>query len=210
MNEQILQYIIMIPPLLLALTLHEYAHGWVAWRLGDPTAKSMGRLTLNPISHLDPVGTLAFIFLRFGWAKPVPVNASYFKNPMKGMLWVAIAGPATNLLLAVISALLYKMTIVLVSGMETTGLLLAVVSPLLGMLYTSVWINLVLCIFNLLPIPPLDGGRIITGLLPPTMAHSYMKIERYGFIILIILLFTGIIGGLIWPVISRISVFLLT
>lgn len=209
MTDQILNYIVMIPPLLLALTLHEFAHGWVAWRLGDPTAKNMGRLTLNPISHLDPVGTIAFIILRFGWAKPVPVNPSYFKNPLKDMLWVAAAGPATNMLLAVVSALLYKTLIQVISGMQATELLLAIIPPVLGMLYASVWINLVLCVFNLLPVPPLDGSRILTGILPPAMARSYLRVERYGFIVLLVLMLTGVIGGIISPFINSMSTMLL-
>ncbi len=210
MNDQILHYIVMIPPLLLSLTLHEYAHGWVAWRLGDPTAKQMGRLTLNPISHLDPVGAIAFIILNFGWAKPVPVDPRHFRNPIRGMCWVAAAGPATNLVLAIISAVLCKTLLQFLATTGASGGVASVAIPLLGMLYSSVWINLVLFVFNLLPIPPLDGSRILTGILPPSMARSWIKIERYGFAILLILMITGVVGNVISPFIKALSHLLLS
>jgi Zn-dependent protease len=202
MNNFITQLIILAPPLLLALTVHEFAHGYVAYRLGDPTAKSLGRLTLNPLKHLDPIGTIAFFFIKFGWAKPVPVNPAYFKNPKKDMLWVALAGPATNLGLAVISAIVTKFIWALASMLPYSALAEAILVPLNGMLIASVWINLVLCIFNFLPIPPLDGSRILTGILPNDLARSYLKVERYGFIIVLILAFSGVLSKVILPVIS--------
>jgi Zn-dependent protease len=202
MNNFITQLIILAPPLLLALTVHEFAHGYVAYRLGDPTAKSLGRLTLNPLKHLDPIGTIAFFFIKFGWAKPVPVNPAYFKNPKKDMLWVALAGPATNLGLAVISAIVTKFVWALASMLPYSTLAEAILVPLNGMLIASVWINLVLCIFNFLPIPPLDGSRILTGILPNDLARSYLKVERYGFIIVLILAFSGVLSKVILPVIS--------
>jgi Zn-dependent protease len=192
----------MAPPLLLALTLHEYAHGYVAYRLGDPTAYNAGRLTLNPLSHLDPIGTIAFFFIKFGWAKPVPVNPLYFREPRKGMLWVALAGPVTNLVLAIISAVLMRVTVYAGQALPYSSILEAILVPFYYMLTTSVWINLVLCIFNFLPIPPLDGSRIVTGLLPEEMAHQYASFERYGFIIILILAFSGILGKVIYPIIS--------
>ncbi len=195
------QLIIMAPPLLLALTLHEYAHGYVAYRLGDPTARDAGRLTLNPLSHLDPIGTIAFFFIRFGWAKPVPVNPNYFKNPRQDMLWVALAGPVTNLLLAITSAVLLKALISTATVIPYSTALEAILVPLYNMLVASVWINLVLCIFNFLPIPPLDGGRILTGLLPEDLARTYASFERYGFIVILILAFSGVLGTIIFPVI---------
>jgi len=202
MNNFITQLIILAPPLLLALTVHEFAHGYVAYRLGDPTAKSLGRLTLNPLKHLDPIGTIAFFFIKFGWAKPVPVNPAYFKNPKKDMLWVALAGPATNLCLAVISAIVTKFIWALASMLPYSTLAEAILVPLNGMLIASVWINLVLCIFNFLPIPPLDGSRILTGLLPNDLARSYLQVERYGFIIILVLAFSGVLSKVILPVIS--------
>ncbi|MCG6928986.1 MAG: site-2 protease family protein [Desulfofustis sp.] len=195
------QLIIWAPPLLLALTLHEYAHGYIAYRLGDPTAHNAGRLTLNPLSHLDPIGTIAFFFIKFGWAKPVPVNPYYFKNPRQDMLWVALAGPATNLLLAVVSAILLKMLIAVAAAVPYPAVLETILVPLYYMLVASVWINLVLCIFNFLPIPPLDGSRILTGLLPESLARTYSSFERYGFIVILILAFTGVLGRVIMPII---------
>ncbi len=202
MNDTILQFIILAPPLLLALTVHEFAHGYVAFRLGDPTARALGRLTLNPLKHLDPLGTIAFFIFHIGWAKPVPVNPSYFKNPQKDMLWVALAGPATNLIMAVISALMTKALWLLVKIIPYSALAEAVLVPLNSILIASVWINLVLCIFNFLPVPPLDGSRILAGVLPPGLARSYASIERYGFILLILLAVTGVLSKLIIPLID--------
>ncbi|MBA3006257.1 MAG: site-2 protease family protein [Desulfocapsa sp.] len=202
MNDTILQFIILAPPLLLALTVHEFAHGYVAFRLGDPTARALGRLTLNPIKHLDPLGTIAFFIFHIGWAKPVPVNPSYFKNPQKDMLWVALAGPATNLIMAIISALMTKALWLLAQIIPYSAMAEAVLIPLNSTLIASVWINLVLCIFNFLPIPPLDGSRILAGILPPDLARSYASIERYGFILLIILAATGVLSKLIIPLIN--------
>jgi Zn-dependent protease len=202
MNQFITELIILAPPLLLALTFHEFAHGFVAYRLGDPTAQNAGRLTLNPLKHLDPIGTIAFFFIKFGWAKPVPVNPSYFRNPKKDMLWVALAGPATNLALALISAILTKTIWFLAANLPYSTTAEAILVPLNGMLVASVWINLVLCIFNFLPIPPLDGSRILMALLPNKAAMSYMQIERYGFVIILILAFSGLLGKVIMPIIS--------
>lgn len=202
MNDSILQFIILAPPLLLALTVHEFAHGYVAFRLGDPTAQASGRLTLNPLKHLDPLGTIAFFIFHFGWAKPVPVNPAYFKDPRKDMFWVALAGPVTNLILAVISALMTKAVWLLAKTIPYSALGEAILVPLNSVLIASVWINLVLCIFNFLPIPPLDGSRILTGILPPDLARSYASIERYGFILLIILAVSGVLSKLIIPLIN--------
>ncbi len=202
MNHFITQLIILAPPLLFALTFHEFAHGYVAYRLGDPTAKDAGRLTLNPLKHLDPLGTIAFFFIKFGWAKPVPVNPNYFRNPRKDMLWVALAGPITNLALAVMSAILTRGIWMLASALPYSATAEAILVPLNSMLIASVWINLVLCIFNFLPIPPLDGSRILMGLLPNHLALSYMRIERFGFIILIVLAFSGVLSKVIVPIIS--------
>lgn len=202
MNDSILQFIILAPPLLLALTVHEFAHGYVAFRLGDPTAQASGRLTLNPLKHLDPLGTIAFFIFHFGWAKPMPVNPAYFKNPQKDMLWVALAGPVTNLILAVISALMTKAVWLLAKNIPYSAMGEAILVPLNSVLVASVWINLVLCIFNFLPIPPLDGSRILTGILPPDLARSYASIERYGFILLIILAVSGVLSKLIIPLIN--------
>ena len=202
MENFISELIILAPPLLLALTFHEFAHGYVAYQLGDPTAKSLGRLTLNPIKHLDPIGTIAFFFIKFGWAKPVPVNPQYFKDPKRDMLWVALAGPATNFVLAIVSAALAKGLWFFASQLPYSTMAEAILVPLNSMIIASVWINLVLCIFNFLPIPPLDGSRILTGLLPNRMAISYMKFERYGFVLVLVLAFTGVLSKVIMPLIS--------
>lgn len=202
MNISLAELVIQIPILLLALTFHEYAHGYVAYRLGDPTAKSLGRLSLNPLKHLDPIGTLAFLLIKIGWARPVPVNPVYFRNPRQDMLWVALAGPATNLALAVISALLLKLLAASFSWIAYPAGMEPILVPVFGMLVASVWINLVLCVFNFLPIPPLDGSRILAGLLPERLARSYASLERYGFVIVILLAFTGILSMVISPIIS--------
>lgn len=202
MNPSINELIILAPPLLLALTLHEVAHGFIAYRLGDPTAQKAGRLTLNPLKHLDLIGTLAFFFIKIGWAKPVPVNPRYFQHPKQAMLLVALAGPVTNLLLAIASALTAKLVWFLASVLPFTPLLEAVLVPLNAMLLASVWINLLLCIFNFLPIPPLDGSKILIGLLPDRLALSYMKFEKFGFIIILLLAFSGVLSKVIVPIIA--------
>ena len=189
------QLAIQLPPLLFALTVHELAHGWVAFRLGDPTAKLAGRLTMNPLKHLDPLGVLAFVIMKIGWAKPVPVDPRYFRNPQKDMLLVALAGPGSNVLLAIASALLAR---VLVS---VPVLPLFVLQPLVGMLVASVWINIMLAVFNIIPIPPLDGSKVLMGVLPPKAARSFARIEPFGFFILLALFYTGVIGALILPII---------
>lgn len=184
------------PPFLFALTVHEFAHGYLASRLGDPTAARLGRLTLNPLKHLDPIGVIAFFIMKIGWAKPVPVDARYFKNPAKDMLLVSLAGPGANMLTAIASGILAK---ILALG----GSLLPepIFWPLLQMLAAGVWINVMLAIFNLVPIPPLDGSKILMGLLPPQGARAFARIEPFGFIILLLLFYSGILPRLIMPII---------
>ena len=194
-NAIILQVIIQAPPLLFALTVHELAHGYVAFRLGDPTAKMAGRLTMNPLKHLDPLGVLAFIIMKIGWAKPVPVDPRYFKNPRKDMLLVALAGPGSNVALAIASAILARLLVVL------NVLPFAILQPVVGMLVASVWINLMLAIFNCIPIPPLDGSKVLMGMLSPRAAYTYAKLEPYGFLLLLGLFYTGVISWVIMPVI---------
>ncbi|MGD9948519.1 MAG: site-2 protease family protein [Desulfobulbus sp.] len=195
-NAFMRQLIIQAPPLLFALTVHELAHGYVAWRLGDPTAKNEGRLTLNPLKHLDPLGVLAFIIMKIGWAKPVPVDPRYFRNPRKDMLKVALAGPGANVLLAIASAAIAHMVVNFL-----TFLPYAILQPLISMLIASVWINIMLAVFNCIPIPPLDGSKVLMGLLPPESARSFAKLEPYGFFILLALFYTGMISWLIMPII---------
>ena len=200
MESYIQQFSILAVPILMAVTFHEVAHGMVAYRLGDPTAKNAGRLTLNPLAHLDLVGTLVFLVTRMiGWAKPVPVNPLYFKNPRKGMLWVALAGPATNLALAVLSALFLRWLLNLHLPADSHWGAVAV--PISQMAYVSVRLNVGLAIFNVIPIPPLDGGRIMVGILPEKQAMSYAKLESYGFLLLLLLIFSGIVEYVVFPII---------
>ncbi len=185
-------------PVLFSITFHEVSHGYAAFRLGDPTARNAGRLTLNPISHIDPVGLLVLVVTRMiGWAKPVPVDPRYFKNPRQDMMWVSLAGPASNLLLAVVFAVISRM----VPPIAQSSFLY----PLAIMLQFMIVINVGLAVFNLIPIPPLDGSHILQGLLPYEMARSYSKIEPYGFIILLVLVFTRTVNVVIFPVIDFIT-----
>lgn len=203
MNDTITQIILLIVPVLLSLSVHEACHGYAAYALGDPTAKLAGRLTLNPIKHLDPIGLIVLFLTRMiGWAKPVPVDPRYFKNPRKDMLWVALAGPASNLGLAVIFAVLLKFF----SPFLGSQLLY----PLKAMLEITVMINVGLAIFNLIPIPPLDGGRVMVGILPEDLARSWARIEPYGFIILLVLIFTKAVDFIVFPIIYRIAYTLLS
>ena len=169
-----------IPPILLALSFHEYAHAWMANRKGDPTAKMLGRLTMNPLAHLDPMGTLMIVILHFGWAKPVPVNPMNLKNPKKDMLWIALAGPASNVIMA--AGLGIVIRVLNGMGLRIDGSFLGLFQY---MLYFAVMINLVLAIFNMLPIPPLDGSKILFGILPPEYEESYLRFEQYGPMLLI-------------------------
>lgn len=191
---------IWIVPVLLAITVHEVAHGWVASRLGDRTALMLGRLTLNPLKHVDPVGTILIpgmlLLLKagfiFGYAKPVPVDWRNLRHPKRDMAIVAAAGPLTNLLMATGWALLVRAGYLL----GDTGV------ALIFMGVAGVFINTILMVLNLLPLPPLDGGRVLTGLLPGRWAWYFSRIEPYGFFILIGLLVTGVLGIILWPAIE--------
>ena len=192
---------ILAAPILIAVTFHEVAHGWIADRLGDPTARLLGRLTLNPIKHLDPIGTLVFFLTRMiGWAKPVPVNALNFRDPLKGMMWVAIAGPVTNLFLAAVSAAILRLLIA--SGILFDTSISFVMEPIRMMIYMSVIINVGLAVFNFIPIPPLDGSKVLMGLLSREQAEVFAKLEPYGFIILILFIMTNIDRMILSPIIG--------
>ncbi len=208
LTQFILNLSVRLPAILAALTFHEYAHGWVADKRGDPTARLSGRLTWNPLAHLDPIGTLALIFTPVGWAKPVPVNFNNLQHPRRDMVLVAAAGPGANLILASVCAWLLRQFDG-TEGMEESAWWLPWLTPVHLMLYKSVLINVALAIFNLIPVLPLDGGRVMTGLLPPRQAASYGRLERYGFVILMVLIFSGVVDRLIWPPIALVAGLLL-
>jgi len=180
---------IMLVPALLAITCHEVSHGYVADRFGDSTARMLGRLTLNPIKHLDILGTLMVFVVGIGWAKPVPVNFNNLRHPKRDMIWVAAAGPITNFTLAIVSALAMRGLVSLSAGLAENSLVANVADPVTLMLAFSVYINLLLAIFNLIPVPPLDGGRVAVGLLPYGPSMALARVEPFGMIIIIALVF---------------------
>ncbi len=205
--SQILQGIAVgVLPILFAVTLHEVAHGWMARRLGDRTAEMLGRLSLNPIKHIDPIGTVLvpiFLFATvgflFGWAKPVPVAFRNLNNPKRDMVWVALAGPFANIVMGVFWALIYKLTIL--SGLATSF----VGGWLLSMAEIGIIINALLAAFNLLPIPPLDGGRVLRGLVNESMGYFLDRIEPFGLIILVFLLWQGWLWVLVSPLLTLVK-----
>lgn len=197
LDTQIIQTLLIYAiPVLFAITVHETAHGWVAMKLGDRTAWMMGRITLNPVKHIDPIGTIliptvlyftsGFIF---GYAKPVPINFNALRSPKKDMLWVAIAGPASNFIMAALWLIIILLAINLNSKF------------LIEMAQVGVQINLVLAVLNLLPLPPLDGGRIMSSLLPKKLAYEYDQLEPYGLFILLGLIFLGVFQNVILPIV---------
>jgi len=197
--DQIIQTIALAAiPVLFAITLHEVAHGYAARHFGDFTAQQAGRLSLNPMHHIDWVGTvllpmvsLALGGILFGWAKPVPVNFGALRRPKQDMLWVALAGPLANLAMALMWALLLRLALTTPDGYFS--------APLQGMAQIGIQINLILLVLNLLPLPPLDGGRIAISLLPPRQAFTLAKLEPYGMVVLIVLAFSGVLGEILSP-----------
>ena len=193
--------LLIAPPILLALTFHEYAHAYTAYRCGDDTARQSGRLTLNPLRHLDPLGTIMIFIVHFGWAKPVPVNPIRLRNPTKDMLWISAAGPLANMVLALASGLLIRVLLTIgVTPERHTA-----IGLLFFMVIMSLQINLALAIFNILPIAPLDGSKILSALLPARYEKLIYFLERYGpFILIGLIIFSqatgvSVLGGLIWP-----------
>jgi Zn-dependent protease len=193
-------------PIILAITLHEAAHGYAARHFGDPTAWMQGRITLNPLKHIDPVGTVALPLVLFaigspfvfGWAKPVPVNFGNLRNPKRDMLWVAAAGPAANLAMALFWGAVLKLAWLLPLNYFSV--------PMAEMAKFGILANVVLMVLNLFPLPPLDGGRIAVSLLPHRAAWKFAQIERFGFPILLVLLFTGILGKILQPIMAVVMV----
>ncbi|QAR33102.1 site-2 protease family protein [Geovibrio thiophilus] len=212
MDFNIAEYIrfmsLAIVPFFFAITVHELSHGVAAYMLGDDTAKRLGRLTLNPFAHIDIVGLLFLLITQlFGWAKPVPVNFSRLRNNKYGMAIVAAAGPVSNIAVALASALLLQAVLVVPIHADTLAAKIAM--PIAIMLKLSVQINVALAVFNLIPILPLDGGRILTNFLPYEKAFKFSQTERYGFIIIILLFLTGIFDKTVLPVIRYLTAFLL-
>lgn len=210
MSISMVQYVaVAIIPILFAITVHEVAHGYVAKRFGDSTAQMLGRLTLNPIKHIDLVGTIlvpaillfAGGFL-FGWAKPVPVDTRNFKNPKRDMIWVAVAGPMANLVMALIWAGVLKLSIVFSSYDHWLA------DPVRYMAQIGIQINIILMVLNLIPIPPLDGSKVLMGLLPGPVAFKLSRIEPYGFFIILALIFFGVLSAIVQPILHMFVVFI--
>ena len=213
--QTVQEILLLIIPFLMAITVHEFSHGWMANRLGDPTARLAGRLSLNPIKHLDVLGTVTLILTRrIGWAKPVPVNPYNLRDPKRDMMWISLAGPASNFLLALIFAILLRIIVTINPSFANLILpalnyqfpSLAGVNPFLVFWVIIFWmiclgmtLNVILAVFNLFPFPPLDGGKILQGMLPRDLSLAFEKIEPYGFFILIMLVFTGILWRVINP-----------
>jgi Zn-dependent protease len=200
---------------LFAITIHEASHGWAALKMGDPTAYHMGRISLNPIRHIDPIGTILLPLILiimgappFGWAKPVPVNPLNLKDPRKDNLIISIAGPLSNISVALVAFIIIKIFFRLDPGMFGRSGFTNVLSPIIQILYLTIVINVILAIFNLIPIPPLDGSGVLMGLISHEAAAKYDQIRPYGFFILIILIMTGIIGRILGFILRIVNSFI--
>lgn len=208
MLDHIFEILWSLPAVLIAITVHEFSHGYTAYYYGDNTAKLAGRLTLNPIAHLDPIGTLMLIFFRIGWAKPVPINDRNLANPKKDMIIISLAGPFSNIITAFVFAMLIKLSDLLLKSVIISNIdllpniLLTFIRGWFIFLQSGIIVNLGLAIFNLIPIPPLDGNHILAGLLPARWAHKYLEFgHTYGILLLIVLAWTGLVSKMIFPII---------
>lgn len=189
-SNNIQQILYSVPALLIALSFHEFAHAYVSYKLGDDTAKNMGRLTVNPLAHLDFLGTICLILLRFGWAKPVGINPNKFKNRRSGMLLTALAGPAMNFLLALISGFLYFILKYMLFASSSSVAAMVFVN----IVYYIFVYNAFLCVFNLIPLPPLDGSKVLASMFPQKLEYKFYQYEKYMYFALLILIFTGMIS----------------
>jgi Zn-dependent protease len=210
MEDILLKISIMLVPALLAVTMHEVAHGFIAEKFGDPTARLLGRLTLNPLKHLDPIGTIALLVFGFGWARPVPVNPNNLRNARRDMIWVSLAGPLTNLGLALFCALLLHGVVFVVSSLSPESQALQMIKPVGLMAAFGLYINVILGLFNLLPVPPLDGGRVLSSLLPERQALVLRKVEPFGLILIVFLIFgtsiwRSVFGPIVFSVVSMLA-----
>jgi Zn-dependent protease len=203
MEQFFLKVSIMLVPALMAITCHEVSHGFVAYKFGDDTARSLGRLTLNPLKHIDIIGTLMVFIVGIGWAKPVPVNFRNLRRPKRDMIWVAAAGPITNFILGTASAVAMRLLVRFGAGVPEGSPLANVIDPITLMLAFSVYVNLLLGIFNLIPVPPLDGGRVAVGVLPYHASTALARVEPFGMIIIILLVFlTDLFNYILAPALS--------
>lgn len=205
-TDTLIQFLFVVPCVLIALTFHEFAHGYMAYKLGDPTAKNFGRLTLNPLKHLDPIGTICMIFFHFGWAKPVPINSRYFKKPRRDMALTAAAGPIMNFILAFFGVLVCRiLTKIFVAFPAQSDFVYYVQYAALTLFSYFHMLNLSLGVFNLIPIPPLDGSRIFYIFLPQKWYFGVMKYEKYIQLALLVLLWTGLLSRPLSAAVSWIS-----
>ena len=205
-TDTLIQFLFVVPCVLIALTFHEFAHGYMAYKLGDPTAKNFGRLSLNPLKHLDPIGTICMIFFHFGWAKPVPINSRYFKKPRRDMALTAAAGPIMNFILAFFGVLVCRiLTKIFVAFPAQSDFVYYIQYAALTLFSYFHMLNLSLGVFNLIPIPPLDGSRIFYIFLPTKWYFGVMKYEKYIQLALLVLLWTGLLSRPLSAAVSWIS-----
>lgn len=201
------EIVVVVPGFLIGITVHEYAHGYVAYRLGDPTAKLAGRLSFNPIHHLDAIGTLVLVLTRIiGWAKPVPVDPRYLRDPRRDMLWISLAGPGANMVAAIVFAIALHAMVFMLQGPPSGPVAL----PAFIMFQYAVLINVAMAIFNMLPVPPLDGSKILMGVLPSGLAYQFQQIEQYGFIIIVLLIVTNAVEYIVYPPIKFVLALLMS